>query len=254
MCVFCKSLRRKICLLKLSSWKLCPVSSSYANTYPRPFLEYRRLFQACRTCERPSAPVVKVLLQEMATGWQDFFIPHWLLEHQRLSENLCLLCQWERNMPEHTPRGLCLIISTLLVFPRWDQSHPLHIYLAEDEAVWKWADSKEGGWRWEPQYLEKGDEVSFQSSFHLEGWAFFECISLGLASEGQAWSGDCGLIQRKQMRQVHLGLTCCYILLCSTSPRKCRHVTQGYSVLRGHLHPGHPVWGEYNRHFIFLVS
>ena len=32
-------------------------------------------------------------------------------------------------MPEHTPRGLCLIISTLLVFPRWDQSHPLHILL-----------------------------------------------------------------------------------------------------------------------------
>ena len=64
-------------------------------------------------------------------------------------------------MPEHTPWGLCLIITTLLVSPRWDQSHRLQIYPAENEAAWKWGDTKEEGWRWEPQYLEtKRDQFS----------------------------------------------------------------------------------------------
>ena len=105
----------------------------------------------------PKSLVFKIVfLPEMATRWQDFFMPKSGSSVKRsLHERSLPGCKWEGNdcsRKKHPRAGVLLILPHYPSHP--EKSQHMQKHTTEGAVVQSWGSSKEGDWRCKPQHWD----------------------------------------------------------------------------------------------------
>ena len=115
-----------------------------------------------------------------------------------LGKVLFLDCQLEWNVPEEIPKACAPFLLPSLPH-LLDTSHFLPLPatpLCGGCFHHRWADPKEGSWRWEPYHPETRSPGDFPKLFQPRGSTSFGCSRCSFIAGGPPGSGGCGPMQR----------------------------------------------------------